>query len=230
MRGFLPNRSFNKGAITVKDGRASFWTYRGGRLVKECETAFPAKPLVGWNLAIRNEKGGQLRFDRAVVTDGTARPYDRGDPTEWLAEPPLATADQWDEVWGKPVTKDEPMAVDFGKQAFKMYFRSEFKSEVRSVKGKKPSVRGEGATVFFNSATGQVAKITFTPVADEVALVGRRFGGGRFTNATEKVQVPSAGLAIGGNKAVMERTIFYTRPPLRAYYRYQPREINEIFA
>ena len=164
------------------------------------------------------------------MTDGTARPYDRGDPTEWLAEPPLATADQWDEFWGKPVTKDEPMAVDFGKQAFKMYFRSEFKSEMKSVKGKKPSVRGEGATVFFNSATGQVAKITFTPVADEVALVGRRFGGGRFTNATEKVQVLSAGLAIGGNKAVMERTVFYTRPPLRAYYRYQPREINEIFA
>ena len=226
--GFLPNRQFNKGVIVVKDGAAAFWTYRGGRLVKECETAFPAKPLVGWNLAMHNEKGGQLVFDCAVVTDGTARPYDRGDPTEWLAEPPLATADQWDEFWGKPVTDKEPLPVDFSEQSLKMFFRSPFTNGVETV-GKRTHKRTPSVRVSFNAATGTVAKIVFTPLVEDVTIAGRRFGGGKFTNAVEKLKIPSYSLSVGGDKAILPRTVVCTRPPLKVGRRYVQREVNEIY-
>ena len=218
MAGFLPPawRNWNKGAVIVSGGKASFWTYRSGRLVKECETAFPAKPLVGWNLGIRNEKGGEVFFDRVVITDGTARPYDRGDPTEWLAQEWPRTA--WDPKWGAAVADRKPMPVDFNRQ--KLEARMRFPGLSTGNVGR--------VSLVYNLEKGAPLSITFSPGGDEAKLMRRTFGNGRFTNAMETVKLPAEKLGISG-AGVMERTYYHARPPMYRFRRYLQREINEIY-
>ena len=223
MRGFLANGQWNKGAITVKDGRAAFWCWRGGELTKECETDFPAKPLVGWNLAMLSEKGGQVRFDRMAVTDGTDRPYDRGDPTEWLQEPQDAGL-AWDAAFGTDATK--PVAVDFAKNRLGLRFRrSDFPM---SAKGRKE--RYEPIAVRFDLAKGKPRQILLTPADVEVKIADRRFDGGAFSNVVEKTKLAAEWLTVTGDPAVMARERILVRPSVREMDHYLPREINEIFA
>ena len=220
MRGFLPDHQWNKGAITVKDGKASFWAYRGGRLVRECAADFPAKPLVGWNLAFLREDGGQVRFDRMMVTDGTSRAYDRGDPTEWLQEPQDA-GPKWDAAFGAAVTEKSPLKVDFAKESVALRFRSAFPADAKG--------RGEAVTLVLNCATGTPAQISFTPEAATVTVADRRFGNGAFTNATEKIVLANERLSVRG-AGVIEREHICTRPDLVSMERYEQREVNEIYA
>ena len=223
MRGFLANGQWNKGAITVKDGRAAFWCWRGGELTKECETDFPAKPLVGWNLAMLSEKGGQVRFDRMKVTDGTDRPYDRGDPTEWLQEPQDAGV-AWDAAFGVDAAK--PAAVDFAKNRLGLRFRrSDFPM---SAKGRKE--RYEPIAVRFDLAKGKPRQILLTPADVEVKIADRRFDGGAFSNVVEKTKLAAEWLTVTGDPSVMARERILVRPSVREMDHYLPREINEIFA
>jgi len=219
MRGFLPDGQWNKGVVTVTNGRAAFWCYRGGKLVKECETDFPAKPFVGWNLAMLSEKGGQVRFDRMVVTDGTDRPYDRGDPTEWLQEP-QDTGLAWDAAFGMDATK--PVTVDFVKSRLDLRFRSSFAADE---KGRQAPI-----VVRFGQARGKPREIVLTPTDIEVKVADRRFGKGTFTNAVEKTKLVAECLGVSGDRAVMARERIHVRPSVRDMDRYLQREINEIFA
>ena len=215
--GFLPGCQANRGAVVVQDGCAAFWTHRGGVLTKECETALPTKPLVGWDVVGCGETGAKAVFDRVSVTDGSACPHDRGSVTEWLQDPPLASADQWDVYWGKPVTAEEPMKVDFEKQKLELHFHSPF------AKGAE-----QAASVLFNAATGTVAKIVFTPHDEEVTIARRRFEGGRFVSVTEKRVIPANRLDIGGDQAIAENAAFRVRPSVREDCPYLPREVREI--
>lgn len=218
-RGFLATRQWNKGAVTVTDGRAAFWCWRGGRLVKDCETDFPAKPLVGWNLAMLSEKGGQVRFDRMTVTDGTDRPYDRGDPTEWLKEPQDGGV-AWDAAFGADAT--DPVKVDFSKSRLDLRFRSAFAADGKG--GREPVV------VRFHLADGKRRQIVMKPVDVEANISDRRFGGGAFTNAVEKMKLVAEFLHVVGDAALMPRERICVRPSVVERDRYLPREINEISA
>ena len=223
MSGFLPKgvHNWNKGAIVVSGATAAFWTYRNGVLVKECETAFPALPLVGWNFGIPCRTGGEVRLDRVVVTDATERPYDRGDPTEWLAQSRVPTADQWDDYWGVSVDQKHPIPVDFAKQKSEIHFRSSFAINDKG--------RADSVTIFYNCETGTPLRIAFSPTDEEVRLTKRVFGNGTFTNAELKVGLPAEKLSVSG-VGTMPRACVYARPPMRARLRYLPRELAEIYA
>lgn len=216
MQGFLQGRDYrdwNKGAVVVSNGRAAFWTYRGGKLTKDCETAFPPKPLVGWNLAIQAEEGGEVDLDQVVLTDGTARPYDRGDLTEALAKP--AVRPTWDAAFGREITPREPLKVDFAHEACEL--------RVRYPKGV------ERTAVIYNSATGEVARIEFFPSDEIVQIQTRECGGGVFTNVTRRVSLKAEKVSMWG-AGVLAHESFRMHPTVAGRGRYTGREIAELHA
>ncbi len=217
--GFLCKGNWNKGAITVSGRTATFWTYRGGVLVEECETSLPDAPLVGWNFGVADERCGAVSLDRVCIVDGVARPYDRGDPTEWLPEVAAAPRDKWDASFGTCVTNKAPMPVDFSRNRLVLKFRGTFEA-----------ARNAGATVFFNCETGAPVRVAFNPSRLDVKIEDRVCKDGVFANVTTPVSFTNEFLAVGGDKTVMERERIFARPAIGNRMRYLQREINEIYA
>ena len=202
--------AWNRGAITVEGGKATFWVYRGGKLVKEAEGKLPAMPLVGWNLSATGEKTN-IAFDRVILVDGAARPYERGDLTEVLAELAQKPLGAWDAAFGgAPVTADTPVA--FAGTANEFQFRAPFEKD-------------EKVTFTFRAADGKTETVDFSAGNHGGETSYRVFKGGKFVDEARRVVATNGVLSISGR-----RRGFYAVPPIGGMDMYETPEIAEIAA
>ena len=125
--------AWNSAAITVSDGAATCWTMRGGKYVADGTGTFPAKPLVGWNLVATAEKT-DFRFDRLMVTDGRAVPYERGDLQEAIAELRKEPPPAWDAAFGTAMKSGEAVAADLAREDLSVRFRAPFRRATKTAK------------------------------------------------------------------------------------------------
>ena len=225
--GFLPVREINRAVITVENGKARFWVRRGGVRCIEGETEFPAKPLVGWNLWM---SGGHadcaVRFDRLVLTDGSAAPHEHGDLCELLDELKVAPRDVWDPAFGEDFVrkgpKDNRFWIDFEDDKLVARMRSKFLPPA--------SGKGDGTMrLCLVDAVGKVRQIWFAPCDQTVNLDYRRLSGGAYSNAFEKAVLPREYLRVAGDVAVLDREVVFARPPMGRNMRYLQDSIQELY-
>lgn len=201
--------AWNRGAVTVKGTEATFWTYRGGKLVAEAKGTVPDKPLVGWNLVGVGGKTN-LVFDRLTLVDGAARPYERGDLTEIIAELGGNPPGKWDAAYGSPVTPGA--AVGFAGTWTEFQFRSPFE-------------KGEKVAFEFRAADGKAETVTFAVGNHGGEVKYRTYGDGKFVEKAIPAVATNGVLTISGLRGG-----YLSVPPLGSMEAYDTPEIAEIAA
>ena len=159
--GFLFGRGeasygvWNRGAVTVSDGRATLWILRGGRMVSESTCDFPAdKPLVGWNLVATEDDSG-FSFSRVMIADGVSRPYERGDLEELLSEVRPDDVPVWDASFGTQLVAKAETPLDFSRGRAVIRFRGPFAA------GRKGGTKAVGCAFEFRAGTNRPERIAF---------------------------------------------------------------------
>ena len=196
--GFLFGRGeaacgiWNRGAVTVSDGRATLWLLRGGKLAPEATCDFPkGKPLVGWNL-VATEADACFGIDRVAIADGVARPYERGDIEELLAEVRPDDVVAWDPTFGTALEKkvDTPFDCTSGRRVIR--FRAPFAA------GRKGGAKAVGCAFEFKAGTNRPERIAFgaSDIRGEPAFA--RFHDGEFDATAVPVVASNVTLTVNG--------------------------------
>ena len=202
--------AWQRGAITVSGTEATFWTYRGGKLVAEAKGTVPAKPLVGWNLTATAEKT-RVSFDRMMLVDGVSRPYERGDLTEVIAELAKKPLGAWDAAFGgAPVAAGAPVA---------------FLGTVTEFQFRSPFEKGEKVAFEFRAADGKSETVTFAVGNHSGETSYRTWKDGKFVDKGRKAVATNGVLTVSGT-----RSGYLAVPPLGGQEAYETPEIAEIAA
>ncbi len=207
--------AWNRAAITVRGNQATFWVYRGGKLVEEAHATLPAKPLVGWNLTTVGGKA-HLSFDRVVLVDGVARPYERGDLTEVIRA--LASAGA-----ARPPYLGEGAGsvLEAGKA-----FSAELKDKELDIRFKSAFAKGASVAFAFDLGGEKPETVSFRMENHGGETSYRVFEGGKFADKKRDVVVTNGLLKVVTYK---ERG-FYAVPPIESQLAYETPEIAEIAA
>lgn len=209
--------AWNSAAITVSDGAATCWTMRGGKYVADGTGTFPAKPLVGWNLVATAEKT-DFRFDRLMVTDGRAVPYERGDLQEAIAELRKEPPPAWDAAFGAPMKSGEDIAADLAREDLSVRFRAPFRRATKTAK----AVGCAFELVYGDKKSERIA-FGAGDITGEAKY--RVFKGGKFVETSVKTTISNCVLTATGSRLGM-----HTVPPIRHWGGYETEEINELIA